>query len=254
MADQPNRDQAPGTPPEGSPTAAQFAAIIPAAGSGQRLGAGIPKALVTVAGRPLLGHAVAAVLAGGHVGGVVLVAPPGLEEEVAAVGAAAAGGVPVTVVPGGTTRDQSVAAGLAAVGGDVRFVLVHDAARALVPEPVVAAVVAALLAGAQAVVPGLPVTDTIRAVDADGRSRTLDRAALRAVQTPQGFPLSVLRAAHEFRRAHPDLAVTDDAGLAEALGVAVTLVPGDPQAMKVTTGLDLALAEVILRRRTEEAQ
>lgn len=238
-----------GTGTSGTARTGLVAAIIPAAGSGQRLGAGAPKALVELAGEALLTHAVRAVLAGGLIDQVVLVAPPGLEAEVAQAGQIAAGAVPVAVVTGGATRDQSVAAGLAALDPQAQFVLVHDAARALVPSQVITDVVAALRDGAKAVVPGMAVSDTIRQVAADGSSQTLDRDRLRAVQTPQGFPVSVLRAAHARRGELGDLPVTDDAGLVEALGDPVTLVPGHPEALKVTTPSDLALAEVILAAR-----
>jgi 2-C-methyl-D-erythritol 4-phosphate cytidylyltransferase len=227
--------------------------IVPAAGSGQRLGASTPKALVDLAGQPLLTHAVRSVLAGGLVHQVVLVAPAGLESEVERAARAAAGQVPTVVVTGGATRDLSVAAGLAAVDPRAQFVLVHDAARALVPAHVIADVVAALRAGAPAVVPGMPVADTIREVAPDGSSRTLERANLRAVQTPQGFPVAVLRAAHARRAELAGLAVTDDAGLVEAFGDPVTIVAGHAEAMKVTTPADLALAEVILAARARRA-
>lgn len=223
--------------------------IIPAAGAGQRLGAGTPKALVELAGEPLLIHAVRSVLAGGLIAELVLVAPPGLEDEIATAGRSAAGKVPVKVVAGGATRDQSVAAGLSALDPRSEFVLVHDAARALVPGQVVAAVVTALKAGASAVVPGLAVADTIRQLAADGSSQTLDRSSLRAVQTPQGFPTHILHEAHARRGDLAELAVTDDAGLVQAMGHPVTIVPGHPEAMKVTTASDLALAEVILASR-----
>lgn len=221
-------------------------AIVPAAGAGTRLGAGAPKALVELSGKPLLSHAVAALLATGQVGQVVLAAPAGLTDEVEGAARLVSGAVPVVVVQGGATRVESVALALAAVE-HADFVLVHDAARALVPPEVVAAVIAALTGGAQAVVPGLAVVDTIRQLDPAGSSRTLDRSNLRAVQTPQGFPTEVLRAAH----ARPDLGhATDDAGMAEALGVPVTIVPGHPEAMKVTTPLDLITAAGILAART----
>jgi 2-C-methyl-D-erythritol 4-phosphate cytidylyltransferase len=135
-----------------------------------------------------------------------------------------------------------VAGALAVVPERYRIVLVHDAARCLVPPSVVAAVIEAVAEGAPAVVPGLPVVDTIRALAADGGSRTLDRTTLRAVQTPQGFPAEVLRRAH----AAGDAGATDDAGMVEALGLPVTLVPGDPRAFKVTSPLDLRLAEALL--------
>jgi 2-C-methyl-D-erythritol 4-phosphate cytidylyltransferase len=217
------------------------AAVVPAAGSGERLGAGVPKAMATLASEPILAHAVRALVAEPRVGLVVLAAPDGLEESMAEVARAQAGDVPVVAVTGGATRAESVRRALDAVPDSVDVVLVHDAARCLVPVEVVAAVVDAVRSGAAAVVPGLPVVDTIRELS-DGGSRTVDRARLRAVQTPQGFPAEVLRRAH----ASGDPGATDDAGMVEALGLPVTLVPGHPRAFKVTTALDLVLAEALV--------
>ena len=157
---------------------------------------------------------------------------------------------PVTVVAGGATRQESVAAALAAAPPDLSVVLVHDAARALTPPEVVERVAAAVRAGHPAVIPVLPVIDTIKAVDADDAVRaTVDRAALRAVQTPQGFRRDVLAAAH----ANAVDAATDDAGLVEALGVRVSCVPGSPHALKITQPFDLAVAELLLRTPIEQA-
>jgi 2-C-methyl-D-erythritol 4-phosphate cytidylyltransferase len=216
--------------------------IVPAAGSGERLGAGVPKAMADLGGEPILAHAVRALVAEPRVGLVVLAAPEGLEESMAALAAARAGDVPVVAVTGGATRAESVAAALAVVPDGFDVVLVHDAARCLVPVGVVTDVIEAVLAGASAVVPGLPVVDTIRALEPGGGSHTVDRAALRAVQTPQGFPIDVLRRAH----AVGDPGATDDAGMVEALGLPVVLVPGHPRAFKVTTALDLVLAEALV--------
>lgn len=224
----------------------QVAAIVPAAGSGQRLGAAVPKAMVPIGGRPILGHAVSALVADPRVGLLVVSAPEGLEDAMAAVARAAAGDVPVVVVTGGATRAESVARGLDVVPLPVPVVLVHDAARCLVPRSVVAAVIDAVLAGAEAVVPGAPVVDTVREVGPDGGSHTLDRSRLRAVQTPQGFQGAALRRAH----AGGDAGATDDAGMVEAMGRRVVLVAGHPRAFKVTTPLDLVLAEALLARRS----
>jgi 2-C-methyl-D-erythritol 4-phosphate cytidylyltransferase len=145
--------------------------------------------------------------------------------------------VPVRVVAGGAERPDSVAAGLAALPADVDIVLVHDAARALTPSSQFAAVAAAVAAGAPAVVPGVPVVDTVKQVDGSGTVvATPPRAALRAIQTPQGFRRDVLERAHATAGAHP---VTDDAELVEALGLPVLVVPGDPRAHKITTPDDL---------------
>ena len=152
----------------------------------------------------------------------------------------------VCVVAGGRERTDSVRLALAAARerSAVEVVLVHDAARAFVPPELVRAVVAAVRAGAPAVIPVLAVTDTIKQVDEHGRIlATVDRAGLRAVQTPQGFRVDVLVRAHEL--AAPG--VTDDAGLVERLGERVFTVPGDPLAFKVTTPFDLLVAEAVTK-------
>lgn len=233
-----------------APEYQRVGAIVAAAGSGQRLGAQLPKALVALAGHPLLTHSVAALVRGSQLHGrqlqaLVVVAPPGFEDQAKAAAVAGAGTVPVAVVVGGATRVESVARGLAALA-DVDLVLVHDAARALVPAQVVADVIAALAAGAEAVVPGLPVVDTIRQISPDGSSTTLPRASLRAVQTPQGFTRESLLAAHA---SGVGASATDDAGMVEAIGRRVTIVSGHPEAMKVTTPLDLAVAGLLLAER-----
>jgi 2-C-methyl-D-erythritol 4-phosphate cytidylyltransferase len=135
-----------------------------------------------------------------------------------------------------------VRAGLAAAG-DAEFVLVHDAARALTPPAMIARVVAELKAGSAAVIPVLPVTDTIKSVDVLGVvTGTPLRSELRAVQTPQGFSAQVLRDAHDAG----DLAATDDASLVERLGVSVQTIAGEVRAFKITTPLDLVLARALL--------
>ena len=139
-------------------------AVLPAAGSGVRLGAGVPKAFVEVGGVPMLVRAVDGLLGSGVVDHVVVVVPA--EQVHDAVGLLP--GRPVTVVPGGADRTASVAAGLAATRPDAEVVLVHDAARPLTPAGVVRRVVDAVRAGAPAVIPGLPVTDTVNTVDPAG--------------------------------------------------------------------------------------
>jgi 2-C-methyl-D-erythritol 4-phosphate cytidylyltransferase len=190
-----------------------------------------------VGGEALLVHAVRRLRECPSVGPVVVVAPAAAVAEVSSLL-----GDGVTVVAGGAERQDSVRLGLAALPPDVDLVLVHDAARAFVPVAVVEAVVGALRAGAAAAVPVVPVADTVKRVVDDVVVETVDRAALRAVQTPQGFVRSVLEAAHA-----SDLPVTDDASLVEAAGVKVVTVPGSPLAFKVTNPVDLALAEAVLR-------
>jgi 2-C-methyl-D-erythritol 4-phosphate cytidylyltransferase len=216
-------------------------ALVPAAGRGERLGGSVPKALVCVRGEPLLVHAVRGLLSAGCVRRVVVAAP---ESDVdTAAGALAAAGVEALVVPGGPSRTQSVRLALDSAD-DCEIVLVHDAARAFTPADVIRAVVKAVSAGAPAVIPVLAVADTVKRVDPFGVVvDTLDRSALRVVQTPQGFTAEVLRRAY---RAYPDDTTTDDAGLVERLGIPVSTVPGHPNAMKITTRFDLAVAEAVL--------
>ncbi|KUI35360.1 2-C-methyl-D-erythritol 4-phosphate cytidylyltransferase [Mycobacterium sp. IS-1496] len=216
-------------------------AVVPAAGSGQRLAAGAPKAFVNLAGRPMLERAITGLRDSGVVDSIVVAVPPSRTDEAKLV----FGGEAV-IVAGGADRTESVSIALAAVG-DADYVLVHDAARALTPPSLVVRVVRALESGHSAVVPALPVADTIKAVDANGAVLgTPERAGLRAVQTPQGFRIDVLRRA--YARAG-DGGFTDDASMVEQAGVQVQVVDGDPLAFKITTPLDLVLAEAILAGR-----
>lgn len=217
-------------------------ALVPAAGRGERLGPGTPKALRLLAGEPLLVHAVRGLRAAPSIGPLVVAAPAAEVDDVRGL----LTGLDALVVAGGRERQDSVAAALRALPADADLVLVHDAARCLVPVAVVEAVVAALQAGAPAVVPVLPVADTVKQVDADGDVvRTVPRADLRVVQTPQGFAREVLVRAH----ARAASGATDDASLVEALGLTVATVPGAEEAFKVTRPLDLLLAEAVLRAR-----
>jgi 2-C-methyl-D-erythritol 4-phosphate cytidylyltransferase len=230
------------------------AAVVPAAGRGERLGPGAPKALRLLGGVPLLVHAVRALATARSVDLVVVAAPEDGVDEVRALLAehglvdSGPGRAGTVVVAGGDTRQDSVARALLALPDDVDVVLVHDAARPLAPVSLVDAVAAAVRSGADAVVPGLPVADTIKAVDEHGTvTATVDRGPLRAVQTPQGFRRRLLAEAHA--AGDPDAPATDDAGLVEALGGTVLVVPGDEEAFKVTRPLDLVLAEAVLARR-----
>ncbi|MEV0944408.1 2-C-methyl-D-erythritol 4-phosphate cytidylyltransferase [Micromonospora wenchangensis] len=216
------------------------AVLVPAAGAGVRLGPGGPKALRLLGGEPLLVHVVRRIAAAPSVHTVVVAAPAA---EVDAVRQLLTPVAPVLVVAGGAERQASVANALAAVPSGPDIVLVHDAARALTPPALVEAVAAAVRAGHDAVIPVLPVSDTIKRVDAAGVVlATVDRSALRAVQTPQGFRREVLAAAH----AAAGDPLTDDAGLVEQQGVPVFCVPGSEYALKVTRPFDLTLAEHLL--------
>jgi 2-C-methyl-D-erythritol 4-phosphate cytidylyltransferase len=151
----------------------------------------------------------------------------------------------VLVTAGGEERQESVRHGLTALPPGVDHVLVHDAARALAPPELFTAVIAALRAGAEAVVPVLPVADTVKRVIGDRVTGTVERGDLRAVQTPQGFALDLLVRAH----AQTGPPATDDAALVERLGRTVHTVPGSEEAFKVTRAIDLVLAEAVLRAR-----
>jgi len=217
------------------------AVVVAAGGTGIRLGGGLPKALQLLAGEPLLVHAVRGLTAAGSVGWVVVAAPPGYEVAVRELVAPAGS---VEVVPGGADRQRSVAAALAVIPADFDIVLVHDAARPLTPPSLVEQVAAAVRSGRDAVIPVLPVPDTISQVDPTGRVvGSPDRASLRAVQTPQGFRRTVLAAAHAAPAGGP---VTDDAGLVARLGIPVHTVPGSGYALKITTRLDLQVAGALL--------
>ncbi|MBF6584778.1 2-C-methyl-D-erythritol 4-phosphate cytidylyltransferase [Nocardia farcinica] len=216
-------------------------ALVPAAGRGVRLGEQSPKAFVPVGGTPMVRLAVDGLLAAGVVDRIIVMVPAEWVESAVAL-------LPpsdvVRVVVGGAERTDSVRAGLAAAP-DAGYFLVHDAARALTPPALIGRIVGELRAGRRAVVPALPVVDTVKSVDAAGVvTGTPDRAALRAVQTPQGFTADLLRAAYA-----ADVPATDDAGLVERLGEPVHTVAGDPLAFKITTPLDLRLAETLLDRR-----
>ena len=216
-------------------------AIVVAAGSGVRLGGEIPKALRPLAGRPLVSWSVAALAAGG-VTEVVVMVGNGLHDVFAE--ALADAPIPWRLVIGGATRQESVARGIAALpAGEI--VLVHDAARPLVPAEVVRSVVDAVRSGAPAVIPVVPMSDTIRQVAVTG-SVVVDRSGLRVVQTPQGFARDVLVNAHV---AAMGKNYTDDAAVCEASGYEVVLVPGSREALKITEPYDLAVAEAIVAGR-----
>ncbi|WP_066585555.1 IspD/TarI family cytidylyltransferase [Cellulomonas timonensis] len=261
------------------------AAIVTAAGSGSRLGHVLPKALVPLGGVPLVVHAVRALLDGSGVADddrldrVVVTAPADRLEEfhevlhdAGLIGPSAE--TRVDVVVGAATRQGSVAAGLAVLPPDVDVVLVHDAARALVPADVVRRVIAAVRAGHGAVVPALAVTDTIKRVGLPGVGlhgesehvtgesqgwpvvETVAREELRAVQTPQGFARELLDRAHAAGSARADdeaVAASDDAALVEGLGEPVWVVAGHADAAKITTAWDLAVAGLVLVGRSSES-
>ena len=217
---------------------ATVAVVIVGAGSGERLGAGVPKAFVSAGASTLLEHSVHSVLGMSRDVQLIVVVPAALTakatELIGAVAPAAA------VVAGGPSRQASVAAGLAALDDAVEVVLVHDAARAFTPAGLFDAVVDAVESTGEGAVPGLPVSDTVKRTDAAARiTETVDRSELVAVQTPQGFPRAHLVEAYR----HATQEATDDAALVAAAGHVVRIVPGDALAFKVTTPADLRRAE-----------
>jgi 2-C-methyl-D-erythritol 4-phosphate cytidylyltransferase len=206
--------------------------VVVGGGSGQRYGR--PKQYDEVAGRRIIDHSVAVARAVSD--GVVVVVPTADAEREGAVA-------------GGATRSESVRNGLAAVPADAAIVCVHDAARPLATPELYARVIAAVAAGADGAIPGVPVTDTIKMVDelVDGGGTvvgTPDRARLVAVQTPQAFRAEMLRAAHAAGGEG-----TDDAAIVEAEGGRVVIVPGEAENLKVTTPSDLDRVAEVLRAR-----
>ncbi|MBY0386956.1 MAG: 2-C-methyl-D-erythritol 4-phosphate cytidylyltransferase [Mycobacterium pseudokansasii] len=217
-------------------------AIVPAAGSGERLAVGVPKAFFQLDGQTLVERAVDGLLESKVVDNVVVAVPPDRTDEAKLIL-----GHKAMIVPGGANRAETVRLALSVVAetSEPSFVLVHDAARALTPPSLVARVVNALRSGHAAVVPALPLTDTIKAVDANGVVLgTPERAGLRAVQTPQGFVGDLLLRAYQ-RAGITDF--TDDASLVEHIGGQVQVVEGDPLAFKITNRLDLLLAHAVVR-------
>ncbi|MEY3430267.1 MAG: hypothetical protein RJB30_199 [Actinomycetota bacterium] len=211
------------------------AAIIAGAGLGNRLGANLPKALLQIEGRTLVERAFAALSP--IVDEIVITAPTGYEAEFQKIV-----GDSAKVITGGVLRSDSVNLALSALSPSIQFVLVHDAARGLASSELARRVLAELESGEVAVIPALPVVDTIKEVDSSGYVRnTPERSSLRAVQTPQGFALAVLQRAHE---ASAD--ATDDAALVEALGLKVKSIPGEALAMKITNPSDIATAISLL--------
>jgi 2-C-methyl-D-erythritol 4-phosphate cytidylyltransferase/2-C-methyl-D-erythritol 2,4-cyclodiphosphate synthase len=232
---------------DGEPDGPRLGVIVVAAGSGTRLGAGIPKALVEVGGETLLARSLSSILDLEEEARVVVVAPASHLAETSAVVDAVAGAAraSVAVVVGGAIRQGSVRAGLDALAASVDTVLVHDAARALTPSSLFAAVARAVRDDDAGVVPGLPVTDTVKRVGAAGECiGTVDRSDLVGVQTPQGFPRAALVAAYAAASAEH----TDDAALFQAAGGGVRVIPGDALAFKVTTAWDLRRAEELVAR------
>ena len=219
-------------------------AIIAAAGQGTRLGADLPKAYVELAGRTLMERSVRAMIDAG-VDHIIVVIMPAMEETARRI---LADYPDVQLVHGAGERVDSVWRGIQAIPttDDDAVVLIHDSARALTPPDMICRVAQAVTGDVRAVIPVLPVADTIKRVADTVVVDTPARADLRIVQTPQAFRLGTLCEANQTYFRDPSFVVTDDASLVEHLNIPVHCVPGDLLAMKITTPIDLTLAAALL--------
>jgi 2-C-methyl-D-erythritol 4-phosphate cytidylyltransferase len=218
-------------------------AVLVAAGRGERFGGDRPKAFAKLRGRVMLAESLERLERSDWIEEIVIVAPPDWEEPSILLAEELSAGKVSSCIPGGATRAESVRAGVAEVPVDVPVILVHDAARPLLPEAVIERVITALGDGWDGAVPGMPVADTIKRAGEDGAVlETLDRSGLVAVQTPQAFASAALRGALDEELA----GATDCASLVEAAGGRVRIVDGDPRLLKVTTPSDLTLIETLL--------
>ncbi|MDQ7991461.1 MAG: 2-C-methyl-D-erythritol 4-phosphate cytidylyltransferase [Propionicimonas sp.] len=229
-------------------------ALVMAAGMGTRFGGPVPKPVAPLAGGTVIGTAIESLAAGGCTAVVVVVSRGAQHHFIPALAGCP---VPLTVVEGGETRQESVLRGLEAIAAHpdlsgTGVILVHDAVRPLVPAAMVARVVDAVRAGAVAVTPAVPVVDSLRRVDADGSSRQVDRSDLRAIQTPQGFDFATLLASHRAAAAAGTVA-TDDVGVCESTGHQVVIVEGAASAFKITHADDLDLARALVGLAASEA-
>ena len=223
-------------------TKRDIALVVVAAGQGQRLGAGKPKAFVDLVGRPLLTHAIESIIALPDLAQLILAVPDSHLIEAAQIGAELIGDLQIQfeVVLGGETRQASIANALAELTDESQIVLVHDAARALAPTSLFASVAASVRATGTSSLPVMRVVDTIKRIEGETILETVDREVLRSAQTPQGFVAAELRAAY----ASAEAEFTDDAALMQAAGHQILAVDGDERAFKITTPADLAAAEM----------
>lgn len=226
-------------------------AVVVAGGAGRRLGADRPKAYVRLGEGTLLAASLELFEEHEAIDGMVCVVPDGYEEQTTLLADDIGLTKLAAAVVGGPTRAESVAAGLAELPDRAHFVLVHDAARPLASPELIDRVLEGLAGGAEGVIPGLPVTDTVKRVEPGGGIvETVDRASLVAVQTPQGFVLSVLREAHRRLDGPGRVAATDCASVVERAGLGrIVWVPGERDNLKVTTAEDLRRARELASAR-----
>ena len=214
-------------------------AVLAAAGRGERLGSDRPKAFARLGGRPLLAESLERLEESGWIDAIVIAAPPDWEEPSILVAEEIAATKVSSAVTGGASRSESVRLALEEVPAEAAVVLVHDAARPLLPEEVIERVLAPLSEGWDGVVPAVPLADTVKRVEGDRVVETLSREDLVAVQTPQAFLAGTLR-----RAVSGDVSsATDCASLVESQGGRIKVVEGDPRLLKVTDAADLALVE-----------
>jgi 2-C-methyl-D-erythritol 4-phosphate cytidylyltransferase len=211
-------------------------AVIVAAGRGERLGLDRPKAFANLRDRPLLAESLERLEASEWIDSIVVAAPPDWEEPVILLAEELGCGKVVESVTGGATRAASVRAALAEVSEDAAVVLVHDAARPIVPEEVIERLLTALNEGWDGAIPVLPLPDTVKRVEGDQVVETVDREGLAIVQTPQAFVATALRDALASGGE-----ASDCSALVEARGGRIKAVPGDPRLVKVTEPADLEL-------------
>ncbi|MCG8366916.1 MAG: 2-C-methyl-D-erythritol 4-phosphate cytidylyltransferase [Pseudanabaenales cyanobacterium] len=222
--------------------------LIPAAGMGRRMGSSRNKVLLTLLERPLIAWTLLAAEAADPIRWIGLISQPADQPDLQDILKGLAMTKPVVLIPGGATRQESVYNGLQALPADAEQVLIHDGARCLATPELFSRCVDALQT-CSGLIAAIPVKDTIKVVDADGFIQdTPDRSQLWAAQTPQGFQVEILKQCHEKGR-QLDWEVTDDAALFEKCGLSVRIVAGEETNLKVTTPVDLAIAEWILRQR-----
>lgn len=223
------------------------AAVVPAAGRGERLGGPTPKSLVLLGGRPLVQYALTILQSVPEIEAIAVAVPPDAVTTIRGLATSAGLSKVIAVVPGGADRQASVAAGLKALPPGPEVVLVHDGARPFLPRQLASEVIAAAALDGSATA-ALPVSETIKRGEGGWVRATLDRTSLHRIQTPQGFRRPLLEQAHAMAE-RDGVRGTDDAVLVERLGSPVRLVPGDPVNFKVTVPEDLALAEAVLSRQ-----
>ncbi|MFZ4675196.1 MAG: 2-C-methyl-D-erythritol 4-phosphate cytidylyltransferase [Nodosilinea sp.] len=222
--------------------------LIPAAGSGRRMGADRNKILLPLLGQPIIAWTLQAAAQADSVSWIGLVGQEGDRADLETMVIALNLSKPVTFILGGDTRQQSVYNGLQALPEAATRVLIHDGARCLAT-PALFDRCAAALDHCPGLVAAVPVKDTIKVVDGDQRiEATPDRQRLWAAQTPQGFDVALLKQCHQ-QGLELGWCVTDDAALFEQCDLPVQVVPGEETNLKVTTPMDLAIAEFILKQR-----